>query len=66
MKTITEKDYELLKTVIGDIIKGTTMYDDNGNPITFGMGEMNECNDAAEFAANEWIEKAGIIVLYEQ
>ena len=59
---ITENQFETLKKGIYNMLMGITMYAENGEEVTFGMGEMGECSDAAELVINEWIEKENISI----
>ena len=61
MNTITRKQITALEDKIYSTLMGISMYDDNGEEITFGMGEMGECRETAQNTVSEWMEAEGII-----
>jgi hypothetical protein len=60
MTIITDSQYELLVDRIYSCLMGITMLNDEGEEITFGMGEMGECRDEATLVVDEWLTKAGL------
>lgn len=56
MQTITEQQKKSLEDGIYSAMMGLNMIDDNGEPLSFGMGEMGEIREQAQSVVADWMQ----------